>query len=70
MIVYWIVAVCLILNLVNPRLLWYIDAWKYKDSKKEEPSSAYIILSRSIFRDRADCLSNTLFHKISFIEII
>ena len=48
MIVYWIVAVCLILNLVNPRLLWYIDAWKYKDSKKEEPSSAYIILSRSI----------------------
>ena len=48
MIVYWIVAVCLILNLVNPRLLWYIDAWEYKDSKKEEPSSAYIILSRSI----------------------
>ena len=48
MIVYWIVAVCLILNRVNPRLLWYIDAWKYKDSKKEEPSSAYIILSRSI----------------------
>ncbi len=68
MIVYWIVAVCLILNLVNPRLLWYIDAWKYKDSKKEEPSSAYI--KQKHFRDRADCLSNTLFHKISFIEII
>ena len=43
MIVYWIVAVCLILNLVNPRLLWYIDAWKYKDSKKMKNHPPHIL---------------------------
>lgn len=69
MIVYWIVAVCLILNLVNPRLLWYIDAWKYKDSKRRTILRIYYFKQKH-FRDRADCLSNTLFHKISFIEII
>ena len=32
MIVYIIIAVVLIINIINPRILWYIDSWKYKDA--------------------------------------
>lgn len=46
MIIYIIVAVVLIINIINPRFLWYIDAWKYKDAQKEEPSYLYLLLCR------------------------
>ena len=39
MILYIIVAAVLLVNVINPRILWYIGSWKYKTSKKEEPSS-------------------------------
>ena len=48
MIVYIIIAVVLIINIINPRILWYIDSWKYKDAKKEEPSSLYVTLCRAL----------------------
>ena len=32
MIVYIIIAVVLLINIINPRILWYIDSWKYKDA--------------------------------------
>ena len=46
MILYIIIAAVLIVNIVNPRILWYVDSWKYKDGKKEEPSSSYLLLCR------------------------
>lgn len=46
MIIYIIIAVVLIINIINPRIFWYIDAWKYKDGKKDEPSSVYVFLCR------------------------
>ena len=46
MIIYIFIAVVLIVNIINPRLLWYIDSWKYRDAQKEEPSSLYILLCR------------------------
>ena len=36
MILYIIIAAVLIVNIVNPRILWYVDSWKYKDGKKED----------------------------------
>lgn len=42
MIVYIIVAAVLLINLINPRILWYIDAWKYKGTEKGEPSPGYL----------------------------
>ena len=46
MILYIIVAAVLLVNVINPRLLWYIDSWKYKSFQKEEPSSLYLFLCR------------------------
>ena len=46
MFVYVVIAVILIINVINPRILWYIDSWKYRDAKKEEPSSLYLLLCR------------------------
>lgn len=46
MILYLVIALFLIINIINPRILWYIDSWKYKDGKKEEPSSLYLLLCR------------------------
>lgn len=45
MIIYIIVAICLILDMLNPKILWYIDFWKY-NGDKPEPSPAYLRLSR------------------------
>ena len=30
MILYIIIAAVLLVNVINPRILWYIDSWKYK----------------------------------------
>ena len=38
----YIVAAVLLINLINPRILWYIDAWKYKGTEKGEPSPGYL----------------------------
>ena len=46
MFVYVVIAVILIINVINPRIVWYIDSWKYRDAKKEEPSSLYLLLCR------------------------
>ena len=46
MFVYVVIAVILIINVINPRILWYIDSWQYRDAKKEEPSSLYLLLCR------------------------
>lgn len=45
MLIYAIVAVCLILDLINPKILWYMDFWKY-NGDKPEPSSAYLLIIR------------------------
>ena len=42
MILYIIVAAVLLVNVINPRILWYIDSWKYKSFQKEAPSSLYL----------------------------
>lgn len=47
MIIYVIVVACLILDIVNPKILWYIDFWKYKEDKPE-PSSAYLLINRIV----------------------
>ena len=46
MILYIIVAAVLLVNVINPRILWYIGSWKYKTSKKEEPSSVSLFWYR------------------------
>lgn len=46
MILYIIVAAVLLVNVINPRILWYIDSWKYKSFQKEAPSSLYLFLCR------------------------
>ena len=46
MFVYVVIAVILIINVINPRILWYIDSWKYRDAKNEEHSSLYLLLCR------------------------
>ena len=35
MILYIIIAAVLLVNVINPRILWYIDSWKYKSFQKE-----------------------------------
>lgn len=45
MIIYFIVGIFLLLNLINPKLLWYIDFWKY-NGDKPEPSFIYMNLIR------------------------
>lgn len=45
MIIYIIVAICLILDMINPKILWYMDFWKY-NGDKPEPSPAYLWLNR------------------------
>lgn len=45
MIIYVVVAVCLILDLINPRILWHMDFWKY-NGDKPEPSSTYLLINR------------------------
>lgn len=47
MIIYIIVSLVLILNIVNPKLLWNIDFWKY-NGDKSDPSGTYIILNRTL----------------------
>lgn len=47
MVVYIIVAICFILDLINPGILWYIDAWKY-DGDKPTPTRAYMVVNRII----------------------
>lgn len=47
MIIYVIVAICLVLDIINPRILWYIDFWKYNRTKPE-PSSTYLVISRIV----------------------
>ena len=34
MILYIAIAVALIINIINPRILWRIDSWKYKNASK------------------------------------
>ena len=46
MILYIIIAAVLLVNVINPRILWYIDSWKYKSFQKEAPSSLYLFLCR------------------------
>ena len=36
MILYIAIAVALIINIINPRILWRIDSWKYKNASKAE----------------------------------
>lgn len=48
MIVYLVIAVCLILNLINPGILWYMDSWKYENSQKGDPSRVYVWISRML----------------------
>lgn len=43
----YIVSLALILNIVNPKILWNIDFWKY-NGDKSEPSGTYIILNRTL----------------------
>lgn len=45
MIIYVIVALVLLLDLINPKLLWYLDFWRYKGDKPE-PSHTWMMLSR------------------------
>ncbi len=45
MIIYVIVALVLLLDLINPKLLWYLDFWRYKGGKPE-PSHTWMMLSR------------------------
>ena len=45
MIIYVAVAVCLILDLINPKILWYMDFWKYNGDKPEQ-SSTYLLINR------------------------
>ncbi len=45
MIIYVVVAVCLILDLINPKILWYMDFWKY-NGDKPEPSFTYLLINR------------------------
>lgn len=47
MIIYAIVMICLLLNFINPKILWYIDSWKY-DGNKPEPSPAYLLINRIV----------------------
>ena len=47
MVVYFLLAVCLIVNLINPRVFWYVDAWRYK-GEKPEPSPAYRLVCRVV----------------------
>ena len=51
MIIYVAVAVCLILDLINPKILWYMDFWKY-NGDKPEPSSTCLLYTS----DAADVL--------------
>lgn len=46
MILYIVIAIVLITNIINPRILWYLDSWKYKGAKKEEPSFSYLLVCR------------------------
>ena len=43
MILYIAIAVALIINIINPRILWRIDSWKYKNASKAEPSPLYLM---------------------------
>ena len=45
MTIYVIVALVLLLDLINPKLLWYLDFWRYKGDKPE-PSHTWMMLSR------------------------
>lgn len=47
MIIYVIVALCFIVDLINPKILWHIDFWKY-DGDKTEPSSTYMLVHRVV----------------------
>ena len=46
MVIYVILAVILVLDLINPKILWYLDSWRYQGDKPE-PSSAFLILHRA-----------------------
>ena len=48
MILYIAIAVALIINIINPRILWRIDSWKYKNASKAEPSPLYLFLCRGL----------------------
>lgn len=45
MVIYVILAVILVLDLINPKILWYLDSWRYQDDKPE-PSSVFLVLNR------------------------
>lgn len=45
MAIYIIVSIVLLLDIINPRILWYIDFWKH-NGDKPEPSGTYILLNR------------------------
>ncbi len=46
MVIYVILAVILVLDLINPKILWYLDSWRYQGDKPD-PSSAFLILHRA-----------------------
>lgn len=47
MVLYIVIAVVLLMNIINPRNLWYIASWKDRDAGKEEPLSLYLFLCRT-----------------------
>lgn len=45
MFIYVIVALVLLLDLINPKFLWYLDFWRYKGDKPE-PSHIWMMINR------------------------
>ena len=43
--VYILLGIACLLNIINPRILWKLDFWRYDDDKPE-PSEAYLLCSR------------------------
>lgn len=36
---------CLVIDLIDPKILWHVDFWKYKGDKPE-PSGTYLLVNR------------------------
>lgn len=45
--IYIVIGICLILDIINPKILWNIDFWKYQGDKPD-PSTAYMVINRVI----------------------
>ncbi|AFR07301.1 DUF6199 family natural product biosynthesis protein [Nocardiopsis alba] len=41
-----VIALWYVIVLIEPRVVWYVQSWKYRDPEQNEPSDTYFAMHR------------------------